>query len=104
MKRLNTLINEKKNKKILIWSNFIGTLELLKSRFSKLGLYSELIYGKTPRKSEVSELREEMTRERIIEAFIDLKSGLDILIANPAACAESISLHKTCFHAIYLDL
>ena len=94
----------KKNKKILIWSNFIGTLELLKSRFSKLGLYSELIYGKTPRKSEVSELREEMTRERIIEAFIDLKSGLDILIANPAACAESISLHKTCFHAIYFDL
>ena len=27
-----------------------------------------------------------------------------MLIANPAACAESISLHKTCFHAIYYDL
>ncbi len=32
------------------------------------------------------------------------KSGLDILIANPAACAESISLHKTCHNAIYYDL
>lgn len=24
-------------------------------------------------------------------------------MANPAACAESISLHKVCHHAIYLD-
>jgi len=31
-------------------------------------------------------------------------SGVDILVANPAACAESISLHKTCSHAIYYDL
>ena len=27
----------------------------------------------------------------------------NVLIANPAACAESISLHKVCHHAIYLD-
>ena len=26
------------------------------------------------------------------------------MIANPAACGESISLHKTCNHAIYYDL
>ena len=29
---------------------------------------------------------------------------MDILIANPAACAESISLHKTCNNAVYYDL
>ena len=29
---------------------------------------------------------------------------MNILIANPAACAESISLHKTCHNAIYYDL
>jgi SNF2 family DNA or RNA helicase len=29
---------------------------------------------------------------------------VDVLVANPAACAESISLHKTCSHAIYYDL
>ncbi|MBK8195142.1 MAG: hypothetical protein IPK76_18720 [Lewinellaceae bacterium] len=29
---------------------------------------------------------------------------MDILVANPAACAESISLHKSCFNAIYYDL
>ena len=32
------------------------------------------------------------------------ESGLDILVANPAACSESISLHKTCYHSIYYDL
>jgi hypothetical protein len=26
-----------------------------------------------------------------------------ILIANPAACSESVSLHKVCHHAIYLE-
>ena len=26
------------------------------------------------------------------------------MLANPAACAESISLHKTCHNAIYYDL
>ena len=49
-------------------------------------------------------LKEEETREDIRNEFVDPNSGLDILIANPAACSESISLHKTCFHAIYYDL
>ena len=44
------------------------------------------------------------SREEIIERFKRAGSGLDILIANPAACAESISLHKTCSNAIYYDL
>ena len=35
---------------------------------------------------------------------MDPSSGLDVLIANPAAFAESVSLHKTCKHAIYYDL
>ena len=26
-----------------------------------------------------------------------------VLVANPAACGEGISLHKVCHHAIYLD-
>lgn len=95
----------KNGKKVLIWSNFIGTLEIIKAHFSKLNLWSELIYGKTPRSDgNDSEIDDEMTREKIRDIFVDPNSGLDILIANPAACAESISLHKTCFHAIYFDL
>jgi SNF2 family DNA or RNA helicase len=93
------------NKKILIWSNFIGTLKLIKSHLTSLGEGCELIYGKTPiRKEDNFEIDEEKTREDIRDEFMDINSGLNILIANPAACAESISLHKTCFHAIYYDL
>jgi len=94
------LLNKKK--KVVIWANFIKTLELIKKHLSKRGFYCELIYGKTP--TEQTSIREELTREKIRDKFVQPDSGLDILIANPAACAESISLHKTCFHAIYYDL
>lgn len=103
---LNRLVLElrRDGNKVLIWSSFVGTLHLIKNSFSGLNLRSELIYGKTPRNDDKRELKEEMTREKIRDIFMDVNSGLDILIANPAACAESISLHKTCFHAIYFDL
>lgn len=92
-------------KKVLVWSNFIGTLELIKSHFNSIGERAELIYGKTPvRKDDSVLVNEEKTREDIRDEFMDINSGLNILIANPAACAESISLHKSCFHAIYYDL
>lgn len=91
--------------KVLIWSNFIGTLKLIKAHFNSVGERAELIYGKTPvRKDDLILIHEEKTREDIRDEFLDLNSGLNILIANPAACAESISLHKSCFHAIYYDL
>ncbi len=46
--------------------------------------------------------RGEQTRERRISIF---KSDPNrrVLIANAAACAESVSLHKVCQHAIYLE-
>ena len=95
----------KEGNKVLIWSNFIATIKLIKNHFSKLGLRSEIIYGKTPIKKNINDvINDEKTREEIRDEFVNLNSGLDILIANPAACAESISLHKTCFHAFYYDL
>jgi SNF2 family DNA or RNA helicase len=95
----------REGKKILIWSNFIGTLQLIRSHFNSLGEDVGLIYGKTPiRNNDTILISEEKTREDIRDEFLDLDSGLDILVANPAACAESISLHKTCFNAIYYDL
>jgi len=100
--KLETLIDlvmglRKEKKKVLIWSNFIGTLELIKYHFNSLGEKAELIYGKTPvRKDDIELIGEEKTREDIRDEFMDLNSGLNILIANPAACAESISLHKSC--------
>lgn len=102
---LTTKVQElqKQKQKVVVWTNFVGTIEKLETYFNKeLGLYCRSIYGKTP--IEQSSIPDELTREEIRDEFVNPKSGLDILIANPAACAESISLHKTCHNAIYYDL
>jgi SNF2 family DNA or RNA helicase len=88
--------------KVVIWSNFRETLRLIKREIITSGFKSEMIYGDTP--TESTPFSVEKTRDEIRDEFVLADSGLDILIANPAACAESISLHKTCFHAIYYDL
>jgi len=88
--------------KVVIWSNFIRTLERIQESVSALGLGVRLIYGATP--IEKLEMRDELTREEIIAEFVDTRSHVTVLVANPAACAESISLHKACSHAIYYDL
>jgi len=93
---------QEKNLKVVIWAHFIKTLELIVNYLKEAGFYCKLIYGKTP--IEHVSLQEEESREKIRNEFIDPYSGLDVLVANPGACGESISLHKTCFHAIYYDL
>ncbi|MEW6386234.1 MAG: DEAD/DEAH box helicase [Thermodesulfobacteriota bacterium] len=91
-----------KSQKVVIWSNFVRTLEHLRDLISASGIGVRLIYGATP--IQKADINDEMTREEIIREFVDPTSNVSVLIANPAACAESISLHKTCSHAIYYDL
>ncbi len=93
---------KKEGQKVVIWSNFIETIKLIERHLKQEGFYCKKIYGVTP--VEGTQLKVEETREKIRDEFVDTESGLDILIANPAACAESISLHKSCHHAIYYDL
>ncbi|MCK9573668.1 MAG: DEAD/DEAH box helicase, partial [Candidatus Omnitrophica bacterium] len=101
---LLSLIKELKAKdeKVIVWANFVKTLEKLFKDIKREGINCKLIYGKTP--IVASSIEDEETREDIINEFLDKNSDLDVLLANPAACAESISLHKTCHHAIYYDL
>jgi superfamily II DNA or RNA helicase len=88
--------------KVLIWSNFVQSLKLISEHLAKQGHGVRLIYGETP--TENTSEQDEETREQIIRIFLRCDSGVDVLVANPAACAESISLHKSCAHAIYYDL
>ena len=44
-----------------------------------------------------------LTRERIVKAFQDQDCPFKVIIANPFAVAESISLHKACHNAIYVE-
>lgn len=93
---------QKKKLKVVIWSNFISSIKLIEKSLQSEGYYCKIIYGDVP--VEGRAISSEETRESIRDEFVNNNSGLDILIANPAACAESISLHKTCFNAIYYDL
>lgn len=87
--------------KVLIWSNFIDTIKLISNIINKEDIKAEKIIGSVPSEKENLD-NNVLTREKIISNFLD--GDIDVLIANPAACAESISLHKNCFHAIYYDL
>ena len=105
--KLEYLINlvsefQKERKKVVVWSNFIGTIKLIEEHLNRINIYNKKIIGEIPIQKE--DIVEGETREKIRNEFVNSKSGLNVLIANPAACAESISLHKTCFNAIYYDL
>ncbi|KKE78311.1 DEAD/DEAH box helicase [Bacilli bacterium] len=82
--------------KILIWSTFVDNVELLANRLQDLG--AEYIHGGV----ETGDENEQGTREYKIKRFHD-HDDCKVLIANPAAASEGISLHTACHYAIYLD-
>jgi SNF2 family DNA or RNA helicase len=83
--------------KIIVWTSFIYNLTMLSNSLSE---YSPVaIHGSVPISSDDDE---EFTREQLIARF-KTDDKCKVLLANPAACAESISLHDVCHHAIYLD-
>jgi len=51
---------------------------------------------------EAGDEEEDDTREGIIKRFHDDPAAA-VLVANPAAASEGISLHTVCHHAIFLD-
>ncbi|MDE2823935.1 MAG: DEAD/DEAH box helicase, partial [Chloroflexota bacterium] len=93
-------ILQAKGEKVVVWSYFVGTLERIQQECDRQDIRGKTIWGGTPTGEDAGATG----RAAIIQEFTDPTSGLDVLIANPAACAESISLHKTCGHAIYYDL
>jgi len=83
-------------KKTMIWSSFVQNVELIAARLADLG--ADYIHGGVETGSE----DEEETRERKISRFHSDARAF-VLVGNPAACGESISLHSVCHHAIYVD-
>lgn len=90
--------------KVLIWSYFISTIDLIESSLIQaLGCKVARITGSTPSEGSDDGGDENMiTREKIITDFID-DSNLMILVANPQALGESVSLHYNCHTAVYFD-
>jgi len=89
----------KKNGKVIVWTNFITSVKKLEKYFNEAGHNCVLIYGAIPRDNEENE---NFNRELEIQKF-KTSNDYNVLIAIPASLAESVSLHKECHHAIYVD-
>jgi SNF2 family DNA or RNA helicase len=82
--------------KVLIWSSFVRNVEYINSRLADVG--SVFIHGGV----DAGDEDDDETREGKIRLFHD-DPNIRVLVANPAAASEGISLHRVCHHALYLD-
>lgn len=92
LKLINHIKQFHKNKKVIVWSIFVKNIVQLSSFLKSNGIQNELLYGEINNDD----------RAEIIKRFHN-EECLQVIIANPAAVSESISLHKACQNAIYLD-
>ena len=83
-------------RKVVIWSIFTDTI--LQMELLLADLNPVTIYGATPS----GEPTDPDTREGKVRRFYDDESCM-VLLANPAAAGEGISLHHACHDAIYID-
>lgn len=90
------------NEKVILWGTFIRNIKELQKYLEDNGIPTEILIGEVP--VERDNLPEEIiTREKIIRRFHQEDCPFKVIIANPFAVAESISLHKACHHAIYFE-
>lgn len=95
-----------KGEKVVVWAIFIKNIEYLQQYLKSMGIESRSLYGATPVATDGMDAdseQYELTRESIIKQFHQVDSQFNVIIANPFAVAESISLHKVCHNAIYLE-
>lgn len=84
--------------KTLVWTNFRDNITELSERV--LNPFSPaVVYGDIPATAAVDGQR---TRESELRRFRE-DDDCSVLIANPAAMSEGVSLHQDCHDAIYVD-
>ena len=93
--KLKELVKLVKNTegKIVIWCIFTSTIEKVNRLLTEEGFRVAKIYGVTSQEE----------RSNIIDEFNN-GTTIDIIVTNPHTLAESVSLHKSCHKAIYLEL
>jgi SNF2 family DNA or RNA helicase len=89
-------LNAAQGRKTLVWSNFVRNLLTLKRMFA--AYQPALIHGSVPPFAAPGQI----SRETEIRRFRH-DENCKILLANPAAMSEGISLHMECHDAIYLE-
>lgn len=86
-------------RKTLVWSNFVRNLEQLATRVLP-AMNPAVIHGGVPPEATAQAGRR--TREQELSRFRH-DPNCTVLLANPAAMGEGVSLHDVCHDAIYLD-
>jgi SNF2 family DNA or RNA helicase len=92
-----------KKEKVIVWATFIQNVKEFQQYLKESGIESRCLIGETPVERDDINMDEVETREKIIKAFHNPESSFKVIIANPFAVAESISLHKACHNAVYLE-
>lgn len=80
-------------RKCVVWCLFVDTILIITKLLNEKGYHAKAIYGETEQKE----------RERLITSF-NTSDEVEILVTNPQTLAESVSLHKACHDAHYLEL
>lgn len=96
-REIKRLLEEKiftMNGKAIIWTIFIQNAKQLQKYLNENGIAAQLLIGEVDQPS----------RELIIKKFNNpSNTDFQVVIANPFAVSESISLHKGCHNAIYME-
>lgn len=95
--KIRKILEEKilgNREKAIVWTIFVDNAKGLQEHLSKHKIASELLIGEIPPEH----------REGVIEQFNNPENyDFNVVIANPFSVSESISLHKGCHNAIYME-
>ena len=89
--------------KVVVWAIYVKNILDFEAYLQSCGIPCRTLYGATPVSSGDEDDDTTETREKIISEFHREDSSFNVIIANPFAVSESISLHKVCHNAIYME-
>lgn len=90
--------------KVVVWAIYVKNILDFETYLYSQGIECRTLYGATPVATGDEEEDDAVeTREKIIADFHKPDSQFSVIIANPFAVSESISLHKVCHNAIYME-
>lgn len=90
--------NADRGLKTLVWTNFVGNFQALTPLLAPHS--PAVIHGAVPTYADPRSAT--ITRDDELARFRD-DPECTVLLANPAAMSEGVSLHKVCHDAIYVD-
>lgn len=89
--------------KVVVWAIYVKNILDFEAYLRSQGIDCRTLYGATPVATGDEDEDAVDTREKIIADFHKEDSPFSVIIANPFAVSESISLHKVCHNAIYIE-